>query len=379
LELPSRIHLRPCDKADWKEEEAVYQLGETLQQLGFRDSGFFRVTELPRYRLWMLIHRRESVCAVITEHYRRTNATVVWLELSTHYRGGTTFSYTTLDIPDRSRTKRPSHAVEYFPRSDPSTRYKRLLQERTRAPLRRVTAKEFPVLFEEGFRQFVAWRKLDDDESYYADLIHNNLGRFVLPAENAELVLRQNLALLAQLGAELPRVATYRSKVARWRTGLGLLYATLGEAVKAEVAYRDALRVAQTLVRKNRDRLEDATTLGRIHLNVGILYRDSGRLEAGLEWLEKAISTLERVLARDSAQTEGQCMLRHACRSRAIALTRLGRHTEALADWNRLLELDQLGKPGPRWQRIRTLARLGERDEALREAEFLARKGRPTL
>jgi tetratricopeptide (TPR) repeat protein len=329
--------------------------------------------------MWTLIHRRESVSAILTEHDRRMNVTVVWLELITHYRDGTKLSYTTLDIPDSYRTKYPSHPVEYFPGGDPGALHQRLLRERIGAQVRRVTAEEFPALFVEGYRQLVSWRKLNDDESYYADLIHNNLGRVVLPAETAESVLQQNLALLAQLRAEFPRLATYPSKEARWRTGLGLLYATLGHAEKAEVAYQDALCVAETLVRKHRDRLEDAVTLGRIHLNLGLLYRDSGRVEAGLECLQKAMRTLERVLARDSAQAEGQRMLRHACRSRAIALTQLGRHTEALADWNRLLELDQVRKPGPRWQRLRTLARLGERNQAIREAEILARKGRPTL
>jgi tetratricopeptide (TPR) repeat protein len=363
----------------WKEEETVHGLADPLRQRGFRPTGYFRVNELPRYRMWTLLHQRESVFAIITEHDRSTDTTAVWLELIIHYRDGTTLTYTTLDIPDPSRTRHPSRSVEYLPGCAPGALYERLLQERPRGSMRPVTSKEFPSLFEKGYRQLVAWRKLDDEESYYADLIHNNLGSFTLPAEKAEAVLRENLALLRELGREFPRVPTYPSKEARWQTGLGLLYATLGQVVKAEAAYREALSVAEKLVREHRDRLEDAITLGRISLNLGNLYRDSGRVEAGLEWFDKAMRTLKRVLARDSSQAAGRRMLRHTCRSRAIALTQLGRHSEALADWDRLVELDQVGKSGPRWQRLRTLARVGERKQAIREAERLARKGRPTL
>jgi tetratricopeptide (TPR) repeat protein len=378
LALPAQIHLFPCDELVWKEAEAVHRLAGPLQQRGFRRAGFFQVRELPRYRMSTLIHQRECVVAVITEHDQSTDTTVVWLELVIYYRDGTTLTYTTLNVSKTSRTRHPSRPVEYLPGCAPGVLHDRLLKERPRGPLRAVAPAEFPTLFENGYRQLVAWRNLQDAESYYADLIHNNLGTFVRPPEKAETVFRENLAILAELAGQFPREPTYPSKSARWQTGLGLLYATLGQTAAAEAAYREALTVAEALVSRHRDRSEDALTLGRVYLNLGTLCRDGDRLEAGLGWFGKAMRTLNRVLAR-APETEGQRLLRHTYRSRAIALTQLGRHAEALADWDRLLELDGLRKSGPRWQRLRTLARLGMRGEAIREAARLAGKGRPTM
>jgi tetratricopeptide (TPR) repeat protein len=369
--------LLPCDKLAWKDEAAVFRLAEPLRQRGFRPVGFFQINELPRYRMWTLLHRRESIFAIITEHDRSEVKTILWLELLTHFRDGTTLTYTTADIPDHIRTKHPSRIVEYYHGYAAGSLYERLRDKRPQKPLRQVTAKEFPFLFEEGYAQFVTWRELDDDESYYADLIHNNLGSFVLPADKVETGFRKSVAVLTHLAYAFPAQPIYTSKLARWRTGLGLLYATIGKVENAEAAYREALAVAGKQVRKHADRLDDAVTLGRICLNLGNLHRD-GRGQAALDWYKKAVRTLERVLTRDPKHAQGKRILRHVCRSRAITLTRLERHAEALADWDRLMELEEISKPGTRWQRARTLARLGECERALREAKSLAGKGRPS-
>src|SRR5207248_1782719 len=63
-----------------------------------------------------------------------------------------------------------------------------------------------------------------------------------------------------------------------------------------------------------------------------------------------------------------------ALSGRATAHTRLKRHADALADWDRIVELEPADRrAGPRTSRSLILARLGEHARAAAEVEELAR------
>jgi tetratricopeptide (TPR) repeat protein len=92
------------------------------------------------------------------------------------------------------------------------------------------------------------------------------------------------------------------------------------------------------------------------------------------------MALLEANLARDARLAFERKWLRNAHNGRALALTDLNRHTEALQDWERALALDQ----GPdraivQLGRALTLTRAGRHAEAVKDADNLTRnEGAPS-
>src|SRR5262249_2306014 len=118
---------------------------------------------------------------------------------------------------------------------------------------------------------------------------------------------------------------------------------------------------------------EYAVGLGGSCCNLGHLERDQGRPEPALPLYDQAVKVLGTVLARDPRQAVAREYLRNAHWGRAVVLDRSSRHAEAVADWDRVLELEN----GPnrtvfRMQRALSLARAGEPARAAPEIEALA-------
>src|SRR5262249_45322449 len=71
--------------------------------------------------------------------------------------------------------------------------------------------------------------------------------------------------------------------------------------------------------------------------------------------------------------------LRNSHWGRAQALTQLGRHAEAVQDWDRALELDEgPNRPTFRLSRAVNLAQLGQDQQATTEVEAVLQAGPPT-
>src|SRR5262249_13603047 len=85
------------------------------------------------------------------------------------------------------------------------------------------------------------------------------------------------------------------------------------------------------------------------------------------------IQVLEEVLAKDRQQVTARQFLRNACWGRAQALDMLKRHTEAVKDWDRAMELDEGPSRRPtRFLRALSLARAGDHARAVSEAMELS-------
>src|SRR5207247_1908917 len=91
-------------------------------------------------------------------------------------------------------------------------------------------------------------------------------------------------------------------------------------------------------------------------------------------WYARAIARLEPVVQQDPRLFAERFALRMAHRGRAQALDNLGRHADALKDWDRAVELtdDTQLQALFRFQRARSLARAGEHARAVAEANALA-------
>jgi tetratricopeptide (TPR) repeat protein len=70
------------------------------------------------------------------------------------------------------------------------------------------------------------------------------------------------------------------------------------------------------------------------------LVREGGQPEAAMGWYQKAIATLELLMAVQPRPAKVRFFLRNSHAGRAMALADLGRHAEATRDWERALELD---------------------------------------
>jgi tetratricopeptide (TPR) repeat protein len=190
----------------------------------------------------------------------------------------------------------------------------------------------------------------------------------------AEQAYRRALSLREQLAAELPAVPAYRQELARTYNGLGSLLAELGRKPAAEQAYRRALDLKEKLAAEFPSVPAHRQDLAGSCVNFGHLLRDQGQAEASLAWFDKAVALLEPLVRQEPRLVTGRLFLRNAHWGRAEALDKLGRHADAVKDWDRALELNalQVDEPGLRSGRARTLARAGEHARAVAEANALA-------
>jgi serine/threonine protein kinase/tetratricopeptide (TPR) repeat protein len=158
--------------------------------------------------------------------------------------------------------------------------------------------------------------------------------------EDAEEPLRQAVAILEQLADEFPTVPHYRRRLAAGHNNLGNLMKYLGKRGAAEAALRRALGIFEKLAADFPTVSAHAIELGGGYCNIGIWVRDGGQPETALNWYQKAIATLEPVVAKEPRLVDAREFLRNSHKGRAEALEDLGRLAEATRDWERALELD---------------------------------------
>jgi tetratricopeptide (TPR) repeat protein len=155
--------------------------------------------------------------------------------------------------------------------------------------------------------------------------------------------------------------------------------AELGRLDEARAPYEKALALHEALAKEFPEAAGHAVDLGGSYCNLGALLLELDRPEEALPWLVKAIATLEKALPRDPQPGTARQFLCNSLVTRAQALARLRRYSEALPDWDRALALEE----GPRrvyfrLDRAATLVRAGRHAEAVAEADALAGGKDPT-
>jgi tetratricopeptide (TPR) repeat protein len=213
---------------------------------------------------------------------------------------------------------------------------------------------------------------------YRADLAscHNQRGSLLRelgkPPES-EMSLRQALAILNKLASEHPAVPRYHRDLAICHNELGLLFRDLAKWPQAEEAFRRALSVREKLAADYPTVPSYRVELGGDRCNLGNLLRASKQPQRALEWYDKAIATLNEALRQAPSDEPARRFLRNAHWGRARAFDDLGRPADAVADWDKAVELS----PAPeraefRANRALSRARAGQAEPAAREAEELA-------
>jgi tetratricopeptide (TPR) repeat protein len=234
----------------------------------------------------------------------------------------------------------------------------------------------------------------------------------------AELAYRNAITLHTELATHFPAVSSYRHDLAKHHNNLGNALMSIGRPKDAERAYREALGLYTQLAanfplvpppghqptasrnnhgvplqdsRRPHDpgasreeivfyhaaapvepsALAYAIELGGTKCNLGNALRDQGSSKAALAWYAEAISTLDAVLVKDSTNITAREYLCSSHWGRAVALMLLGRHTEALRDYDRAVDLDPGRNQRLRLQRAVVLARVNDHTRATAEANDL--------
>ena len=172
---------------------------------------------------------------------------------------------------------------------------------------------------------------------------HNNLGILLCGLGRrieAELAFRQARDILEKLAGDFPTVPDYGKKLAACHNQLGILLGDLGKGKEAEAAFRQALGIQEKLAAEYNELPEYAVDLGGSFCNFGNLMLDSHKPHAALESFEKSIKRLAPAVVQKSSLAKARQYLRNGHWGKARALDTLGRHSDAIRDWERALELD---------------------------------------
>jgi tetratricopeptide (TPR) repeat protein len=191
-------------------------------------------------------------------------------------------------------------------------------------------------------------------------------------ADTAEASLKKSRTALEDLVREHSFVTPYQKELGNVYEDLGNLYYFTGRIQPAEEPWRSALRVWELLTARDPSDTISAGFLGTNQCNLATLIREKGDPQGALAWFGKSIATLEAAHGRDPRQANLPRFLTVAHEERARTFTLLARHTEALQDWDSVLEYERgLLRPWFKMQRALTLARLGDHSRATAEASAL--------
>jgi hypothetical protein len=173
-----------------------------------------------------------------------------------------------------------------------------------------------------------------------------------------------------------PEDLTPQVALAKSYNFLGLFfYEQENQATKAEAALNRARVVRAKLAGDYPEVLDYARDLGGSYCNLGLLDFKAGKYEAAFAWYNKGRDQLEATLKKSRQYPYVQLFLRNVYWGRARALTRLGRHAEALKNWD--LAQAQDNGSGKTWFQIGrawTLAHQGQHSQAAAEATAAARQ-----
>jgi eukaryotic-like serine/threonine-protein kinase len=187
---------------------------------------------------------------------------------------------------------------------------------------------------------------------------HNGLGILLVNMDRpAEEEFRAALAIQAKLARDFPAIPDYQLELASSHNNLGRRLAEVGKIDEAEAAYRAAQNILVKLTANAPKVPEYAITLGANYVNCSHLLRDTGRPDASLDGFTKAIAVLSAVLARERHLAGARLFLRNAYWGRAEALQALGRHSEAVKDWDRVIEFNDEKLHEPVFKKARTTSR----------------------
>ena len=214
-----------------------------------------------------------------------------------------------------------------------------------------------------------------DARSDLAWCLHD-LGSVHLENQQLDLALaahRRAIEINRKLIEELPDDARRRITLAENLSNLGLIIIKR-DPDQAEAAYREAAGILEVVLRDRPD-VRCVTSLASVLNNWANLAAKRGRNELALERLVHGLTLVDDVLKREPGHTELRYNALNLHGSRANLYASLGRHAEAVADWDRVIEYNDVPEDrlAYRLSRIMALVKTPDYARGLAEAEELAR------
>jgi tetratricopeptide (TPR) repeat protein len=217
--------------------------------------------------------------------------------------------------------------------------------------------------------------EVEDYQNRLAISYYNLAGWYQQDGKSAEAgqAVKDALSITEGLARSRPEVIAYQLNLARWRHGLGTLCHQADQLPEAKQHFQDTITIQERLVKQQRNHLEYAVHLCFSYNSLGDVLRDSGDPEGALPLYGRSIQDLNEVLTKVPQRLNAKGFLVAAHGGRAEALGQLGRHAEAIPDWDRAIELSDGKARGPyRLKRAAALARAGNHAQATHEVDDLA-------
>jgi len=191
--------------------------------------------------------------------------------------------------------------------------------------------------------------------------------------KQALAVYRRAIEINRKLIEEQPADLRRRGVLAENLNNLGLLTAP-AEPDRADAAYSEAAAQLDFAMRENPSR-RCVISLSSLLSNWGNLAVRRGRTELAFQRFERGLALVEDVLKREPADTFLRYSALNLHGSRANLLALLGRHAEAVADWDRVIELNDepADRTAFRLSRIMALVRTNDYPRGIAEAQDMTR------
>jgi hypothetical protein len=161
--FPGSIHLARCSRTAFSHHRLVRTAAAALRSDGFDDAGSYALLEFPGVHVVLAANTRESMYAVVVDHPRAG----VWIDVVSRYLDGTRWMHTTLT--GRGLEARPETTVTRLPGATIAELLARARGDRPRDGLRKVNRVEVAPHFEQGYADWIAWRKRQQPPSLVMD------------------------------------------------------------------------------------------------------------------------------------------------------------------------------------------------------------------
>jgi tetratricopeptide (TPR) repeat protein len=198
------------------------------------------------------------------------------------------------------------------------------------------------------------------------------------PAE-AEAHYGRALAIHAALVRDHPGEESYQMALAEDYVNLGLLYRQTGRDAKAPPVFAKAEELLRPLVDRHPADARYARSLVALYVNWSYLLAGAGHGREAVNKLDRAIPLAEAVLQKEPEDRVSRQRAQAAHGARAEIYEFLSRFADSAKDWDRVIELED-GPARSRWRtsRARVWIDLGDHARAAAEIEELAARPQAT-
>jgi serine/threonine-protein kinase len=183
-------------------------------------------------------------------------------------------------------------------------------------------------------------------------------------------------ALLESLERDHPLVPFYRLQLANVLLDIASFVEGPISPSQAERTRGRAMDLLERLFKERPEVDEYRSSYGTAQMNTAADLHRRGQVKAALPHYDKAVEVLGGLLPRSAGARD---QLRIAYQDRGQALSSLGRHEEALRDFDRAIDLDDRGRMELPVFRALILARTGDHARASAAADELSRRAPPSL